>query len=102
MISKISRSEALKEFPVFPQRFYDKVTFEESYSHIPAYRSHTYTVTGSLPEQHDERIINELAHLSQLLHWDPLIFLGDTTLSWLRQYNEYTPARKAFEYFEKQ
>ncbi|MBS1745120.1 MAG: hypothetical protein JST21_03005 [Bacteroidetes bacterium] len=99
MLKKINRQEALSKYPVFPLRSYDKASDEETITYPKIYKSYVLTLASKSFRGHCKNLGKEISGLAKQLDCKSLIFLGDTTLSWLYQHNDYNPAQRARQYF---
>jgi hypothetical protein len=98
MILKISRQDCLAHFPKFPQRIYNGEYNEETYIYPEIVSQYILTLPSISFRGHAKLMGIQLAVLLHQMNIDELIFLGDTTLSWRYQENEFKPVRDALQY----
>ena len=95
---KISRKKCLHEYPVFPTRKYDYVKDEDVLFYPKSCSTQVLTLVSKTFKGHVTALAKELSRLVDYLGMENLIFLGDTTMPWLRQINDYKPVKKAQQY----
>jgi hypothetical protein len=103
MINKISREDCLKQYPVFPLRFYDELTDDETYFY-PEVISRPWMHLGiENKEERTEAISQVLTALFRSLNVESLIFLGDTEQTWISKLalkrKDHQPLINAVAYF---
>lgn len=95
MLAKIRRQDCLDQYEPFPLRSYDLQKEEEEFFYPQVYKSYILTLPSKSFKGHLNALGKEVTKLSQALHADTLIFLGDTETPWLYQKNDYKPVKEA-------
>jgi hypothetical protein len=98
MLTKIKRQDCLEKYQTFPLRSYDYDKDEEEFFYPDIFKSYILTLPSKTFKGHVKALGIELTKLTEPLHADTLIFLGDTDTPWLHQDNDYKPVREAQQY----
>ena len=96
MLTKIKRQGCLDNYQTFPLRSYDKD--EEKLFYPKVFKSYILTLPSKSFKGHVNALGIELNKLTKALQAHTLIFLGDTEIPWLYQFNDYKPVKEAQEY----
>ena len=97
MITKIKRQECLEKYPKFPQIF-----SEDEFYYPQVLREYVLVLPVVPINTYSAKLSQQFTLLIEHLGLDSLIFLGDYKTAWLRQDNDFKPAKKALEYLKKQ
>jgi len=98
MLNKIKRKDCLSQYPSFPTRRYDTTIDEEIFFYPASFRSYILTLISKSFKGHLRILGEALKSLMNELHFEHLIFLGDTKLAWLCQDNDFKPVKEAMDY----
>lgn len=88
----------MDKYQIFPLRDYDYDEDEEKFFHPEVFRSYILTLPSKSFRGHITALGKELVKLLKALQSDTFIFLGDTTVPWLNQKNDYQPVKLAQAY----
>lgn len=94
MLTKIKRQDCLQRYPKFPTADHQN----DVYFQPEVVSNHLLTLQANSLNQHIRQLAGELTQLIKRLGYRSLIFLGDSTLPWRYQDNEYQPAKEALDY----
>jgi hypothetical protein len=97
MIAKIKRQECLEKYSKFPQIFN-----EDEFYYPKLIREYVLVLPIVSVDKYSSKLSQQFTLLVDYLGLDSLIFLGDYKTAWLRQDNDFKPAKKALEYLKMQ
>ena len=94
---KLKRKECFEKYPIFPRSndYHNKYFYPES---VDNYR---LTVQSKSADKHIAALIKELLRLINYLNITGLVFLGDTSVKWMFQENDFVRVQEAFEYLKQ-
>jgi hypothetical protein len=94
---KLKRNECLKKYPNFPRTNY----YHNKFFYPDSVASYLLTVDSRFPERHINSLGKELIKFIDYLSIKDLIFLGDSSIEWLFQNNDFNKIQKAFTYLRE-
>jgi hypothetical protein len=97
MVTKVKRQECLEKYPKFPQIFSEDKFY---YPHVLCEYILVLPIVSI--NAYSAELSQQITLLIDHLGLDSLIFLGDYKTAWLRQDNDYKPAKMALEYLKAQ
>ena len=96
MLTKVKRKDCLEKYSCFPTaNNYRNVFFHPEVAH-----RYVVTVGSKTIRGHRTVLINEIILFLKAQGSSKLVFLGDTTMPWLKQANDYRPAKEALQFLK--
>jgi hypothetical protein len=99
MIKQIKRKKCLQQYPVFPQRNYNKEIEDYDYFYPDVFSSYVLFLKSTTYKKHLKDLGKELFSLCGGLKSGSFIFLGDEKLAWRFREGKYKNFKKGMEYF---
>ena len=99
MLIKIDRQEAIKEFAIFPLRYYDSKKDKDVLKSPKIFANYVLTLPSKSFRGHQKLLATQIAFLIEKIGYKHLIFLGDIDIPWLKRLNTYNNFQEALLYF---
>jgi len=94
MLIKLKRSDCFDQYPKFPW----SIEYRNKHFFPETYNRYVLTLPSKTVKSYAKELAVALLSLMQSMGYEKLVFLGDSTVAWLHQQNDYKPVREAVAY----